>query len=372
MLSREDIREMARVEQELYQRIISTFAKRDTSEKARQAWLEATSAWHARRSPVLERLWGRAYLEELRASDPAAVADAILFLEVDPWFHRSGYLKERLIRGLKTAQLSDRDKLRLRQLVWNVAAGRNRREFRNYCSLAAVVVDEDFIRRLARVTPQQDLKAQGKFVFLLECLMRHQRVIQMVGQERREYLRTRQRHVIELTRSAFAKCRKPREDQLTSWGGLDGPYVVEHWKDHDRDSVLRLDDYGGCLAEDLSYMSSHALRYFLPAVMELMLLKPDWVECYAFGMTVSRLEGLVGLNEHHEGGFYRPVVLDHDQRVALREFCKLLQDTIKVYDLVPYVPHYKRRLAEVEKRMMSFKCSADYDAELFGGRPRVR
>ena len=116
-------------------------------------------------------------------------------------------------------------------------------------------------------------------------------------------------------------------------------------------------------------MSSPALRYFLPAVMELMLLKPAWVE---FGMTVSRLEGLVGLNKHHEGGFYRPVVLDYDQRVALREFCKLLKDTIKAYDLDPYELDYKRRLAEVEKRMMSFKCNADYDAELFGGRPRVR
>jgi hypothetical protein len=98
--------------------------------------------------------------------DPEAIEDAILFLEVDPWYFRSGYLKERLIKGLKAADLDYRDRLRLRNVIWSVAKGKNRREFRNYCSLALKVSTPDFEKMLDDVSTEQDLDSRGKLSYL--------------------------------------------------------------------------------------------------------------------------------------------------------------------------------------------------------------
>ena len=137
-----------------------------------QAWDDATTAWHARTSPT-DRLWSDEFLAALRASDRPAIEDAILFLEVDPWYFGSGYLKERLIRGLKSANLTAQDRRRLWNVVWNVTGGRNRREFRNFCSLATIVGDSDLIQLLENVTPERDLSASRKFSYLLAYLRRH-------------------------------------------------------------------------------------------------------------------------------------------------------------------------------------------------------
>ena len=109
-------------------------------------------------------------MADLRGSVPYAVEEAILYLEVDPWYHRSGYLKERLIRGLKAATFKNTERTRLLNVCWNAAAGTNRREFRNYCSLASVVGDSDLIELLERVSEDRDNAAKGKFSFMLNYL----------------------------------------------------------------------------------------------------------------------------------------------------------------------------------------------------------
>jgi hypothetical protein len=172
MLTRQDILEVERSENEHHERIHRTFAARHEGSKAMQAWHDATEAWHARTNPI-DRLWEDDFLAALRASHHPSIEDAILYLEVDPWYFRSGYLKERLIRGLKSANLSAKDRRRLWNVVWNVASGKNRREFRNFCSLATIVADDDLLRLLENVSPERDLSAKGKFSYLLAHLRKH-------------------------------------------------------------------------------------------------------------------------------------------------------------------------------------------------------
>jgi len=180
MLTREVIAEEERVTNLLHQRIHSTFAKRHESARAWKEWEEATSAWHARRYPT-EKLWEAGFLADLRASRRSAIEDAILYLEVDPWYFRSGYLKTRLIRGLKSADLTSRDRRRLVNVVWNVAAGKNRREFRNYCSLAVVIGEADLLQNLEEVPPHRNTAANGKFGYLLNHLRRHAKLMDGTG-----------------------------------------------------------------------------------------------------------------------------------------------------------------------------------------------
>ena len=175
MLTRKAIVEVERVENAHHKLIHSTSACRDQEPDAWKEWEESTSAWHAQRYQT-DRLWEDGFLADLRGSVRHAIDDAILYLEVDPWYFRSGYLKERLIRGLKAAELTEGDRKRLRNVIWKVAGGRNRREYRDYCSLAAVVGDPGLVQRLEGVSPEQDHEAKGKFGYLLRYLRQNSKL----------------------------------------------------------------------------------------------------------------------------------------------------------------------------------------------------
>jgi len=168
-LTRESISETERTVNRLHHQVHTTFANRDKSEKERKAWEEATSVWHSSDCPT-DKLWREQFRADLRASVPYAIEEAILFLEVDPWYFRSGYLKQRLIRGLKAATLKNRDRIRLWNVCWNAAAGKNRQEFRSYCSLAAIVGDAELIRLLEEIPEHRNIAADGKFRYMAAFL----------------------------------------------------------------------------------------------------------------------------------------------------------------------------------------------------------
>ncbi|MGJ8677021.1 MAG: hypothetical protein ACSHX0_05860 [Akkermansiaceae bacterium] len=174
ILTREVIGDAERIKVHLHRRMHVMSAIRNQSPKEHKEWEEAADAWHTHEHPV-DRLWCEEFMADLRESVPYAVEEAIVYLEADPWYHRSGYLKERLIRGLKTAVLKNSDRVRLWNVCWNVAAGKNRREFRNYCSLAAVVGDADLIELLKGVSEERNIAAKGKFGFMLNYLQHHKK-----------------------------------------------------------------------------------------------------------------------------------------------------------------------------------------------------
>jgi hypothetical protein len=119
-----------------------TAQARDGSQEKRDAWLKAVKTFRAdvdaAYPPGFWDSMGRDW-ERLNEGNPAAVEQAIVFLEADLWFFRSGYIKEKVVRGLNRVSLSDRQKVRLRHVVLDVVDGRERREFRRYCRLALKV-----------------------------------------------------------------------------------------------------------------------------------------------------------------------------------------------------------------------------------------
>jgi len=88
-------------------------------------------------------------MSSLKSLEPATVEMAIRFLEADPWFFRSGYIKEDLIRYLSRAEFREDQLSRLRQVILTHIQGPDAREFRSYCRLARVVNDPGFLQQVS-------------------------------------------------------------------------------------------------------------------------------------------------------------------------------------------------------------------------------
>ncbi len=172
MLTRDLIERQARQTNQQMARIQATVARREKSQQDWQNWKDACHVWHASENASFA-LWPLEARDKMRAGDRETIEDALLFLEVDPWFFRSGYLKERVIRHLKSAPLAEIDKSRLRNAIFAVAIGRNRREWRDYCRLALALWTPAWEKSLRE--QQQARKAAGwnKLSYLLRFFDEH-------------------------------------------------------------------------------------------------------------------------------------------------------------------------------------------------------
>jgi hypothetical protein len=99
----------------------------------------------------------RHFISSLAKGQPRAIEIGIAFLEADPWFFRSGYEKQNIIRHLKRAQLTESQRLRLARVVLAAIDGRDRREFRHFGRLACGVwsdfLDEEVANRMQSRDP---------------------------------------------------------------------------------------------------------------------------------------------------------------------------------------------------------------------------
>jgi hypothetical protein len=93
-----------------------------------------------------------AFMPALAKGHARCIETAIAFLEADPWFFRSGYEKQNIIRHVKRAQLSLTQRLRLARVVLAVIDKGDRVEFRHYGRLACGVwsdfLDEEVAMRM--------------------------------------------------------------------------------------------------------------------------------------------------------------------------------------------------------------------------------
>ena len=93
---------------ELHDRIHETFKHRDASPEARAEWSRACSDFHSQYDALAFPGGYTAALEKIPTGDSRAIEDALAFLEVRPFFFRSQYIRTKLTRLLKRAQLTFR------------------------------------------------------------------------------------------------------------------------------------------------------------------------------------------------------------------------------------------------------------------------
>jgi hypothetical protein len=107
----------------LRRRVHDTAARRGDGERAHEEWLLACSEFHARYMQLGFPGGYEGAGERVLEGDPLAMEAAICFLELRPYFFRSGYLFQSLLRKARRAPLSDAQRLRFdavvqRQELW--------------------------------------------------------------------------------------------------------------------------------------------------------------------------------------------------------------------------------------------------------------
>ena len=157
---------------ELHEAVHRTHRVRSLSKENGAAWKQACAAFHS----SYDRLafpggLTRAY-DLLKKPDAAIIEAAIAFLEADPYFHRSGYVKADLLRAVSKFPLDRRQQTRLQRVIVDRIKGPTRREFRRYCNLAPHVTVPAFEQEVAELANASDPVTARNATWVLEALRR--------------------------------------------------------------------------------------------------------------------------------------------------------------------------------------------------------
>ena len=155
---------------ELYQAIKVTFVDRGLDDRHYQEWVEACECFHASFDQLafpggLEREF-----DLLKHSDAQAVEMAVQYLEADPWYFRSGYIKEQLIQALRKVSLTDAQRERLREVVIERIKKGSGREFRRYCRLARDLRSAEFVAKIRQAMLSEDANISRRAGWVMSSL----------------------------------------------------------------------------------------------------------------------------------------------------------------------------------------------------------
>jgi hypothetical protein len=95
-------REVAR----LHRRIHETFAVREKNQASHDAWVAACAEFHSRFNELAFPGGERDAAARIAKGEPYAVEAALCFLELRPYFFRSGYMYQSFLRKMKHAALT--------------------------------------------------------------------------------------------------------------------------------------------------------------------------------------------------------------------------------------------------------------------------
>lgn len=150
----------------LYKRIDETVRYRSRSSKDRDEWSNACGEFH-RRFPELLFPGGEERWAAFLRRDPDEVDSAIAFLEVDPWFFRSGYLKQIMWDRLKGTYLKPDQMKRLEKVAERYLHKRVQREFWHMVRFFRVRGGEAFWATIAAIANEKSAEAGRKAHWML-------------------------------------------------------------------------------------------------------------------------------------------------------------------------------------------------------------
>lgn len=163
-------RDVNKAQAEVHAAFKEVVNRNDESDLRTRRWLSAIEAFQA--------AYARVYPEPLRQVDQGAMraseihtSDMLDFLEADPIFDRSGYMKEKLLTELKRRKLDQHEVERLQAIILNIVQKHDhRREFLRYCRAAANVDDERFRAELSALEQSDDPQVSQRANWVLAAL----------------------------------------------------------------------------------------------------------------------------------------------------------------------------------------------------------
>ncbi|NVJ65570.1 MAG: hypothetical protein HWE16_03715 [Gammaproteobacteria bacterium] len=138
---------------EQHKNVHVTYKDRKNSRSAMEQWNRACEIWHSYRSE-LDHYLDRVF-KDFKINDKEIKEFVITFLELNPWFFRSGYIKADLLIRIKRSYLTEEDKKRLRVVLLNAVLRIGTREYKKYCSLAMAIHTENFISELKTLSKEK-------------------------------------------------------------------------------------------------------------------------------------------------------------------------------------------------------------------------
>ena len=114
---RQQIHQNAATFRALHARVHETFATRGESAVHRRTWQDACAAFQVSYDALAFPGGYEGALDRLLAGDPRTMEAAITFLELRPYFFRSGYMHKKILRYAKRAPLSKPQARRLRHVL---------------------------------------------------------------------------------------------------------------------------------------------------------------------------------------------------------------------------------------------------------------
>lgn len=133
-------------------------------------WEETAELFH--------RSWNEAFppyfwedFEILKNGDREGLSAALKFLEADPWFFRSGYVKADLLRYIKKLTLTENEIARVERILLHIVDTRDAREFREYCNVARVFKTDALRCELQHRMLNSDGKIFRRAKWMLEAVI---------------------------------------------------------------------------------------------------------------------------------------------------------------------------------------------------------
>ncbi len=110
--------------------------------------------------------------DKLRShSDMKALETAVAFLEADPYFFRTGYIKEKLLRYIRGYELTPPYVSRLQQALLSVVDRHYCREFGEYCRLTRKIGSRTLRQELGnRATNHEDPNVRKRAQWVLDWI----------------------------------------------------------------------------------------------------------------------------------------------------------------------------------------------------------
>jgi len=123
-------------------------------------WEDAVARWKNFSGFGLEKFYifeNNRFLAALSGGEAEARACAVTFLEFDPYYYRSGYMKSKLLVRLKHLTLRESEKKRMRKIVRDaILSPRPKCEFKDYARLLKNIGTPEF-RQVIRNLPVPDV-----------------------------------------------------------------------------------------------------------------------------------------------------------------------------------------------------------------------